>query len=154
MNKPTINVTPLIDVLLVLLIIFMVVAPLRPSSFKTRIPSESSDLSNGDPHPLLLVAAIESDGSLSLNSQRDLGTAADPSKLTERLRKVFAERKAIVQDSIVSSKDPKPNEEGSVERTVFVKAPRNASYGAVAGVIDAVKLSGAYPIGLQIDGLQ
>lgn len=154
MNKPTINVTPLIDVLLVLLIIFMVVAPLRPSSFKTRIPSEGSDLSNGDPNPLLLVAAIESDGSLSLNSQREVGTAADPSKLTERLRKVFAERKASVQDSIASSKDPEPSGDVSVERTVFVKAPRNASYGAVAAVIDAVKLSGAYPIGLRIDGLQ
>ena len=40
MNKPNINVTPLIDVLLVLLIIFMVVSPLKPSTFKTKIPAE------------------------------------------------------------------------------------------------------------------
>ena len=40
MTRPNINVTPLIDVLLVLLIIFMVVAPLKPSSFKARVPSE------------------------------------------------------------------------------------------------------------------
>lgn len=39
MPKPNINVTPLIDVLLVLLIIFMVVTPLKPSSFKARVPS-------------------------------------------------------------------------------------------------------------------
>jgi hypothetical protein len=38
-NKPYINVTPLIDVLLVLLIIFMVAAPLRPSRFVAKLPS-------------------------------------------------------------------------------------------------------------------
>ena len=41
MTRPTINVTPLIDVLLVLLIIFMVVTPMRPSSFKAAIPRPS-----------------------------------------------------------------------------------------------------------------
>ncbi|MBA2737206.1 MAG: hypothetical protein H0U50_10535, partial [Pyrinomonadaceae bacterium] len=40
-----------------------------------------------------------------------------------------------------------------VEKTVFIKAPRGTDYGSVAKVIDAVKLSGANPISLQIDGL-
>lgn len=40
MTRPNINVTPLIDVMLVLLIIFMVVSPLKPSSFKARVPAE------------------------------------------------------------------------------------------------------------------
>ncbi len=39
MNHPHINVTPLIDVLLVLLIVFMVVAPIKPSAFKARVPA-------------------------------------------------------------------------------------------------------------------
>jgi len=51
MNNPHINVTPLIDVLLVLLIIFMVVAPIRPSSFKARIPSEPDRIADAPPPP-------------------------------------------------------------------------------------------------------
>ena len=41
-----------------------------------------------------------------------------------------------------------------IERTVFIKAPKTVSYGSVAKVVDAVKLSGASPISLQIDDLQ
>jgi biopolymer transport protein ExbD len=37
---------------------------------------------------------------------------------------------------------------------VFIKAPRATNYGSVARVVDAVKLAGAYPISLQIDGLE
>ena len=58
MNNPHINVTPLIDVLLVLLIIFMVVAPLKPSSFKTRIPSEQKNNGTTDPHPQTLGDSV------------------------------------------------------------------------------------------------
>ena len=49
-SKPHINVTPLIDVLLVLLIIFMVVSPLKPTDFKAKIPQESKQ--GGVPHPI------------------------------------------------------------------------------------------------------
>ena len=54
MNKPEINVTPLIDVLLVLLIIFMVVAPLKPSSFKARVPAKSKDVADMHENPKTL----------------------------------------------------------------------------------------------------
>ncbi len=40
-----------------------------------------------------------------------------------------------------------------IEKTVFIKAPKNIPYGEMAKVVDAVKLSGASPIGLQIDNL-
>jgi len=39
------------------------------------------------------------------------------------------------------------------ERTVFIKAPPTLDYGSVAHVVDAVKLAGAFPISLQLDGL-
>ena len=76
---PYINVTPLIDVLLVLLIIFMVVTPLKPSRFEAKIPSEpdpNQDLSQIKPNPLTLVVTISSDLKLKLN-QDEMGSVND-----------------------------------------------------------------------------
>jgi biopolymer transport protein ExbD len=58
MTSPNINVTPLIDVLLVLLIIFMVVAPLKPTAFKARIPNEPGSFADVNPNPKTLVATL------------------------------------------------------------------------------------------------
>lgn len=153
MNRPTINVTPLIDVLLVLLIIFMVVTPLKPSSFKTRIPAESRSISIVNPHPDTLVAEVELNGSLRLNNETGLGNTSDPSKLTDRLLNVFEERIAngATSGSFAVDSDRPTNDQ--IERTVFIKAPKNVGYGQVAKVVDAVKSAGAYPISLQIDDL-
>lgn len=154
MNQPTINVTPLIDVLLVLIIIFMVVTPLKPSGFKTRVPAESKADANVYPDPDTLVAVVESDGTLRLNKEADLGTTADTEKLSERLRAVFAER--LANGSVTGSfvDDPERPMSDRIERSVFIKAPRAIGYGEVAKVVDAVKSAGAYPISLQIDDLQ
>ena len=57
-NKPNINVTPLIDVLLVLLIIFMVVSPLKPANFRTKIPQEPKEIANVDTNPDALVIVL------------------------------------------------------------------------------------------------
>ena len=65
-NKPHINVTPLIDVLLVMLIIFMVAAPLKPHSFSAKLPTEP-DGRIMEPHPDTLRVTILSDGTLKLN---------------------------------------------------------------------------------------
>jgi len=154
MNQPTINVTPLIDVLLVLLIIFMVVTPLKPSGFKTRVPAESKSIDIIDPHPDTLVATVEMDGSLRLNKETGLGNTNDTTKLIERLRDVFASRVANGATSGTFADDPERPINDRIERTVFIKAPKNAGYGDVAKVVDAVKSAGAYPISLQIDDLQ
>ena len=147
MNKPVINVTPLIDVLLVLLIIFMVVSPLKPSAFEAKIPQEQEIMDNIKVNANSLVVALESDSSLRLNDEKNLGTAENTEKIVERLKFVFKERGENLLSGNNSTGDIK------VEKTVFIKAPRGTDYGSVAKVIDAVKLSGANPISLQIDGL-
>src|SRR5499426_2097074 len=88
---PYINVTPLIDVLLVLLIIFMVVTPLKPSRFKADIPTQrdpNEDLSKLKPNPLTLVVSIGNDLSLKLN-QDLMGSVNDTAPLAQRLAAVF-----------------------------------------------------------------
>jgi biopolymer transport protein ExbD len=143
---PYINVTPLIDVLLVLLIIFMVVTPLKPSRFEAKVPSEpdpQQDLSQIKPNPLTLVVTIANDLKLKLN-QDEMGSVNDTGNLSQRLAGLFAQRK--------EQRAYKPGTE-EVEKTVFVKAPRSLKYGDVVKVIDAIKGAGANPVGLQVDDL-
>ena len=78
MQKPQINVTPLIDVLLVLLIIFMVVSPTKPSSFKTKIPQEPKNDVIVDPNPDTLVVTIDRESSLGINLDSGFGSVSDP----------------------------------------------------------------------------
>jgi biopolymer transport protein ExbD len=150
MTKPNINVTPLIDVLLVLLIIFMVVSPLKPSAFKAGIPQEAKE--GGEPNIHTLVVAVGSDSSLQINNEIG-GTIEEPGKLITRLQGVFAERLENGAYSEGAANDPNLSEDEKIEKTVFIKAPRSLNYGRVAKVIDAVKQSGARPISLQIDDL-
>lgn len=154
MSKPHINVTPLIDVLLVLLIIFMVVAPLKPSALKARIPAEQRDMGNIDPNPDTLIVTIGTDRTLQLNHETGVGTSNDTGPLVERLRTVFRKRIASGNVSQSFADDPARPIKDRIERTVFIKAPRSLDYGTVARVVDAVKLAGAYPISLQIDRLE
>lgn len=154
MSKPEIIVTPLIDVLLVLLIIFMVITPLKPSSFKARIPAEPDNIQPSTPHPEMLLVAIDRNGSLSLNREMAIATVAEPAALAERLKLVFQQR--IENGSLRSNAalDLERPYSDVIERTVFIKAPRATNYGDVARVVDSVKLSGAYPVSLQIDDLE
>jgi biopolymer transport protein ExbD len=153
--EPYINVTPLIDVLLVLLIIFMVVTPLKPSRFKADIPTQrdpNEDLSQLKPNPLTLVVSIASDLSIKLN-QDSLGSVNDPSQLATRLRQVFDLRRDQRAYKIGLETRTDLKEEDRIEKTVFVKAPRAMKYGDVVKVIDAIKGAGANPVGLQVDDL-
>ncbi len=151
MNPPTINVTPLIDVLLVLLIIFMVVAPIKPSAFNVRLPAENPP--EGEPNPQSLAVIVNSDLSLGLNKETSLGTVDDPSLLIARLKHIFAERAASGDVSASFADSPDRPVDDRSERTVFIKAPRSMDYGSVARVVDSVKVAGAFPISLQIDAL-
>jgi biopolymer transport protein ExbD len=142
---PYINVTPLIDVLLVLLIIFMVVTPLKPSRFEAKVPTEPDPnmMKELKPNPLTLVVTITPDSKLKLNED-EMGAASDPAPLASRLAALFQQRKA--------ERAFRPGTE-EVEKTVFIKAPRSMKYGEVVRVIDAIKGAGASPVGLQVDDL-
>src|SRR5678815_5534075 len=152
---PYINVTPLIDVLLVLLIIFMVVTPLKPSRFKADIPTQrdpQEDLSKLKPNPLTLVVSISSDLQIKLN-QDAKGSVNDTTSLSQTLAQVFQQRKEQRAYRVgMETRSDLPEDE-RIEKTVFVKAPRSVKYGDVVKVIDAIKGAGASPVGLQVDDL-
>lgn len=152
---PYINVTPLIDVLLVLLIIFMVITPLKPSRFQADIPTQrdpNEDLSQLKPNPLTLVVSISNDLQLKLN-QENMGSVNDTAPLSSKLRQVFQQRKE--QRAYKPGMETRVDvpEEDRIEKTVFIKAPRGMRYEDVVKVIDAIKGAGANPVGLQVDDL-
>jgi biopolymer transport protein ExbD len=152
--KPVINITPLIDVLLVLLIIFMVVAPLKPHRFMTKLPAPPQKDQNLPPNIHTLVVSIQPDRTLMLNSLTDMGTVDDLTPLNSKLREVFQQRleNRAYRPDMISRFDL--SERDRIEKTVFIKAPRSIPYGEVARVIDGLKGVGADPIGLQLDDLK
>ncbi len=146
--QPNINVTLLIDVLLVLLIIFMIIAPLKPSRFETKVPAEPKDEKNQappKPNPLTLVVSISNpDMKIKLN-QDALGDISDTSGLTNALTKIFKDRESngVYREGT-----------SEIEKTVFVKGSKVIKYGEVVKLIDAIKMAGAQPVGLQVDNLE
>ena len=151
---PMINVTPLIDVLLVLLIIFMVAAPMKPHRFLSKVPSMPQNTPDVRPNIHTLVVTIQQDRTLKLNNLSEMGTVDDLSPLSSKLRSIFEERtqqRAYRPDMLARLDVP---ESERIEKTVFIKAPRTMPYGEVIRVMDGLKATGAAPIGLQLDALQ
>lgn len=126
---PFINVTPLIDVLLVLLIIFMVISPTKPARFEAKIPEKAPPPSESV-NKFSLVVTVNNEGSYQLNSQ-PAATLADLDALLHR------------------ALDGRPQD----LKAVFLKAPRGLHYGEVVKVVDVMKAAGTTPIGLQIESL-
>jgi biopolymer transport protein ExbD len=155
-NAPNINVTPLIDILLVLLIIFMVITPLRPARFRVEIPALPPDNKDIKLSPRTLIVSVGGDFKLKLMMGRELiaeATVGDPGAVSARLAREFDERKE--KNDWKSGMENRPDlpADARIEKTVFIKAPRSIWYGEVARVIDGVKGAGAFPIGLQTDEL-
>lgn len=144
--KPTINVTPLIDVLLVLIIIFMVITPLKPSRFEAKVPAEPKEQQdvNVKPNPLTLVIAVNKETKAITLNNEPFGDVSDTEKLNTKLAEIFRER---TNNGVFRENS------NEIEKTVFIKSPKSVRYGDVVKVIDAAKAAGASPIGLQIDDL-
>ncbi len=151
--KPSINVTPLIDVLLVMLIIFMIAAPLKPQRFLTKVPSKPDPDDRVQPNINTLVVTIKSDRTLMLNRTDDMGSVYDTNKIAAKLIEVFQQR---LQNHAFKYELRDRNDlpdSARVEKTIFIKAPRSLPYADVVRVLDSLKGAGANPIGLQIDDL-
>lgn len=144
---PKINVTPLIDVLLVLLIIFMVITPLKPHRFEAKVPAEPKDQPMVDlkPNPLTLVVTIDKNTKKVTLNQDPAGDVSDASALTDKLKAIFEQRSAngVVREGT-----------SEIEKTVFIKSSPSVKYGDVVRVIDAARQAEASPIGLQVDSLE
>ena len=127
-TKPNINVTPLIDVLLVLLIIFMAISPVKPHKYETKVPEKTEQPPIES--DLMLVVSISRDNSYQLNQ-------------------IKAETLADLNSLLHKALDGRPID----RKAVFIKGAPTLRYGTVTEVLDTVKESGAAPIGLQLEGL-
>lgn len=114
-----INVTPLIDVLLVLLVIFMVVAPVRPFGLNSSISQGKSIAGVALPPVVVRLLAGEGRQSVRVEVGHE-AIAAD--EVVGRLRGMLAMRQ---------------------DRTVFIEAERSLSYREVAAVVGAAREAGA-----------
>jgi biopolymer transport protein ExbD len=121
-RKADINMTPMIDVLLVLIIIFMVITPLAPNGFQTLVPQPPPPEQVPVERRRDIVITVGIDGSLSLN-----GESLDFEHLPARLSAVYRARG---------------------DEVTFVRGQRGLSFGQVAEVIDIAYGAGLHRVAL------
>ena len=127
-----INVVPYIDVMLVLLVIFMVTAPLLTQGIEVELPKANAEPIDSVPDHDPLVVSVDADGNLYLNA----GDNEDqPQAGAEIVRRV----------GIILGEKP--------ETPVFVKADRSVAYGSVVGAMVVLQQAGASNIGFVTDPL-
>jgi biopolymer transport protein ExbD/biopolymer transport protein TolR len=119
-----INVTPMVDVMLVLLIIFMVITPMLQKSMTVELAKANNpiDMQDADKEDALIVA-VTYDGHIYFNQQK----MDNPGDLTQKIK-----------DAVINR----------VNKEVFVKADARAKYKAVVDVVDNVRAAGVDQLGL------
>ena len=117
----TINVTPLVDVMLVLLVIFMVTAPILQQGVELELPKETIAPIEGEGEQL--VVSIDKTGTIFVGQ----GNQVQPNELGPKLTAIINRRQ---------------------DKRVFIRADKNVPYGAVMGVMATMRRSGIYKVGL------
>jgi biopolymer transport protein ExbD/biopolymer transport protein TolR len=124
---PNMNVTPLVDVVLVLLIIFMVVTPMLMKRFHVRVPEKVESQAPAEDQAAPIVVTVGAGGQIALNQE-----PLDDVEFETRLREVFAVR---------------------TERIVFVAVDDAAPYERAVEVMDRARGGGADPLVLMTEGI-
>jgi biopolymer transport protein ExbD/biopolymer transport protein TolR len=124
-----INVTPMVDVMLVMLIIFMVITPMlskgvsvEMAKTKNPIPMQAADKRDA------IICAVTRDGKTWLNT-----TQMNPEDMPQRVKDLLANR---------------------LDKTVFVKADSRARYERVVDVVDNLRAAGVDNLGLLTEQIQ
>jgi biopolymer transport protein ExbD len=126
--KADINITPLIDILLVLLVIFMTITPQTPKALNAAIPQPPPpDSQPQPPKDDLIIVSVDKDGTLTINSQ-----SVEKDALGGRLKEIFSTR---------------------VDKTMFVNADPTLDFQEVATIIDIAKGNLVDKVGLMTERL-
>jgi biopolymer transport protein ExbD/biopolymer transport protein TolR len=128
--RPTMNVTPLVDVVLVLLIIFMVITPMMVKQFWLHVPKAEKAAATPDqpdPDDIPVVLTVRQDGTLWINKDR-----VELAELDVKLARIFAARD---------------------ESLIFFDAEDGVPYGDAMRVLDAARGGGAINIAVLTDAV-
>ncbi|MGF1466896.1 MAG: ExbD/TolR family protein [Sandaracinaceae bacterium] len=136
-HTPDMNVTPLVDVVLVLLIIFMVITPLLAKQFWVHIPPSPDENEEREPPPDdaegPVVVTVDNTGKVRIN--RDV--ALDLEDRSEAGDRRFAQR---IERILVNRQNR------GLARQIFFDAESDAEYGAAVQVLDLIRAGGAATI--------
>lgn len=124
--RPDINVTPLIDILLVMLVIFLAAVTLTQQAIESQLPQQAREVGKEGPDQIMLE--VSADRALAVNHQ-----AVKLSQLTPFLKEVYRDRS---------------------DKTIYVAAAGSLRYGAIIDVMDAIKGAGVQRMGVVTEGMR